>query len=187
MCIPPPPRQRAAPPGHHAVRLTSQVPGALQLTVICHGSFGACNEPGSHWRAAAPTEPGSVWSPWWQKGSDGRLLRRAWWRAVVAGRDQGDLVAEPGESPLAVADQVLVIALVEVVVPIRGRHDSDMRSIVRIASTGGSQDGITRRPRPRAALALRIPPPPTWGKSIAIGQGRVSVRSMLRPGITTRI
>ena len=48
--------------------------------------------------------------------SGGWLLGGTGWRAAVTGRGQGDLVAEPGEGLLVVADEMLVVALVPLVV-----------------------------------------------------------------------
>ena len=58
-----------------------------------------------------------VWPAGQLRGFVRRLVAGgAGWRAAVTGWDQSDLVAEPGEGLLVVADEILVVALVPLVV-----------------------------------------------------------------------
>jgi len=81
-------------------------------------------------------------------------------RGAVAGRGQGDLVAEPGQCLLVVADEVLAVAAVPllvvvlaglgIVLSIRGRHDSDMKS---------EKQTVEDQRRPAATVANTVAKP----------------------------
>ena len=70
------------------------------------------------WRAAAPTEPAIDGSPvTGGSGLGGGLLAGGGGRrGAVAGRDEGDLVAEPGQGLLVVADEVLAVSAIPLLV-----------------------------------------------------------------------